>query len=61
LFLFCGHSHITAIQIGRPVFARKGEPGSEVPKFVHLWKQEIGRWRQARLLTIDHRPSTSAP
>jgi hypothetical protein len=46
-----------AIQIGRHVFARKGEPGSEEAKFVHLWKQENGVWRLARVLSFDHRPS----
>jgi hypothetical protein len=47
-----------AVQIGRHVFARKGEPGSEVAKFVHLWKQEKGVWRLARVLSFDHRPSS---
>ena len=47
-----------AIQMGRHVFARKGEPGSEVAKFVHLWKQEHGAWRLARVLSFDHRPSS---
>lgn len=47
-----------AIQIGRHVFARKGEPGSEIAKFVHLWKRENGVWRLARVLSFDHRPST---
>ena len=46
-----------AIQIGRHVFAKKGEPGSEVAKFVHLWKQESGVWRLARVLSFDHKPS----
>ena len=46
-----------AIQIGRHVFARKGEPGSEVAQFVHLWKLENGVWRLARVLSFDHRPS----
>lgn len=46
-----------AIQIGRHVFARKGEPGSEVARFVHLWKREDGAWRLARVLSFDHRPS----
>ena len=46
-----------AIQIGRHVFARKGEPGSEEAKFVHLWKQEKGVWRLARVLSFDHRQS----
>ncbi|WP_075574946.1 nuclear transport factor 2 family protein [Lysobacter antibioticus] len=50
-----------AVQIGRHVFARKGEPGSEVAKFVHLWKQENGVWRLARVLSFDHRPSTPPP
>lgn len=46
-----------AIQIGRHVFARKGESGSEVARFVHLWKRENGVWRLARVLSFDHRPS----
>ena len=46
-----------AIQIGRHVFAKKGEPGSEVARFVHLWKHEDGVWRLARVLSFDHRPS----
>jgi hypothetical protein len=46
-----------AIQIGRHVFARAGEPGSETAKFVHLWKREGGTWRLARVLSFDHRPS----
>ena len=46
-----------AIQMGRHVFARKGEPGAEEAKFVHLWKQENGAWRLARVLSFDHRPS----
>ena len=49
-----------AIQIGRHVFARKGEPGSEVAKFVHLWKHENGIWRLARVLSFDHRPSSQS-
>ena len=46
-----------AIQIGRHIFARKGEPSAEVAKFVHLWKQESGVWRLARVLSFDHKPS----
>lgn len=46
-----------AIQMGRHVFARKGEAGSEIAKFVHLWKHEHGAWRLARVLSFDHRPS----
>jgi hypothetical protein len=44
-----------AVQTGRHVFARKGEPGSEEAKFVHLWKREAGGWRLARVLSFDHR------
>jgi len=46
-----------AVQIGRHVFARKGEPGSEAARFVHLWKREADGWRLARVLSFDHRPS----
>ncbi|MDR7333310.1 nuclear transport factor 2 family protein [Roseateles asaccharophilus] len=46
-----------AVQIGRHVFAKKGEPGSEEAKFVHLWKREATGWRLARVLSFDHRPS----
>jgi hypothetical protein len=44
-----------AVQIGRHVFAKKGEPGSEEAKFVHLWKREASGWRLARVLSFDHR------
>ena len=46
-----------AIQIGRHIFARKGESGTEVAKFMHLWKLESGVWRLARVLSFDHKPS----
>lgn len=46
-----------AVQVGRHVFARKGEPGSETARFVHLWKREGDGWRLARVLSFDHRPS----
>lgn len=45
-----------AVQTGRHVFARQGEPGAEEAKFVHLWKREAGGWRLARVLSFDHRP-----
>lgn len=46
-----------AVQIGRHVFARRGEPGSEAARFVHLWKREGDGWKLARVLSFDHRPS----
>lgn len=50
-----------AVQIGRHVFAKQGEPGSEVAQFVHLWKQDGDTWRLARVLSFDHKPSQKAP
>ena len=46
-----------AIQIGRHIFTRAGEPGSEAAQFVHLWKREGGTWLLARVLSFDHRPA----
>lgn len=48
-----------AVQIGRHVFARAGEPGSEEARFVHLWKREATGWRLARVLSFDHRPAVA--
>ena len=48
-----------AVQMGRHVFARAGEAGSEEAKFVHLWKREGDGWRLARVLSFDHRPSAA--
>lgn len=45
-----------AIQIGRHRFTKRGEPGSEVARFVHLWKRAGDTWRLARVLSFDHRP-----
>jgi hypothetical protein len=44
-----------AVQMGRQVFARKGEPRSEEAKFVHLWKREIGGWLGCSASSIGHR------
>jgi len=45
-----------AIQIGKHIFAKTGEPGAEAAQFVHLWKREGDKWRLARVLSFDHRP-----
>jgi hypothetical protein len=45
-----------AIQKGRHLFARAGEPGAEAAQFVHLWKREGSGWKLARVLSYDHRP-----
>jgi hypothetical protein len=47
-----------AIQIGKHTFSRKGEPGSEIAQFIHLWKRDGDKWRLARVLSFDHRPSS---
>jgi len=46
-----------AVQIGRHVFSKAGEPGSEAAQFVHLWMREGNQRRLARVLSFDHRPS----
>lgn len=48
-----------AVQMGRHVFRRAGEPGAEEAKFVHLWKREGAGWRLARVLSFDHRPAAA--
>lgn len=45
-----------AVQIGRHVFAKKGEPGAELAQFVHVWKREGETWKLARVLSFDHHP-----
>ncbi len=48
-----------AIQMGRHTFAKRGEPGVEEAKFVHVWKREGTQWRLARVLSFDHRPQAA--
>ncbi|RZJ11962.1 MAG: nuclear transport factor 2 family protein [Rubrivivax sp.] len=50
-----------AVQTGRHVFRRAGEPGAEEAKFVHLWKREGTGWRLTRVLSFDHRPAAATP
>jgi len=45
-----------AIQTGSHTFTKRGEPGTGIAKFVHLWRFRDGQWRLARVLSFDHRP-----
>jgi hypothetical protein len=47
-----------AVQTGRHMFTKRGEEGTGIAKFVHLWRFSDGQWRLARVLSFDHRPMT---
>jgi hypothetical protein len=51
-----------AVQVGFHRFDERGAPTSTVAKFVSLWRLQDGRWRLARVLSLDHRavPSQAA-
>ena len=44
-----------AAQIGVHRFDERGASTSTLTKFVHLWRLQDGRWRLARVLSLDHR------
>lgn len=54
-------SEYGAVQIGRHTFTREGAKGTEIAKFVHLWKLNDGKWKLARILSFDHRPDQAEP
>ena len=43
-----------AVQKGLHRFREAGNPGVTVAQFVHVWKNEAGTWRIARVLSFDH-------
>lgn len=54
-----------AVQIGVHRFDERGADTSTLARFVNLWRLQDGRWRLARVLSLDHRavpplPSTPA-
>lgn len=49
-----------AIQMGVHRFVEAGAPTSTIARFVHLWRQQDGEWRIARVLSFDHRPERRA-
>ncbi|MBY0236147.1 MAG: nuclear transport factor 2 family protein [Burkholderiaceae bacterium] len=44
-----------AAQIGMHRFDERGASTSSLAKFVNLWRLQDGRWRLARVLSLDHR------
>ena len=53
-----------AAQIGMHRFDERGAKTSTLAKFVNLWRFQDGRWRLARVLSLDHRavpPLASTP
>jgi hypothetical protein len=45
-----------AVQMGIHRFDERGAPSSTLARFVHLWRLENGKWRLARVLSLDHHP-----
>jgi hypothetical protein len=48
-----------AVQMGVHRFVERATPTSTTARFVHLWRRENGKWRLARVLSFDHRPTES--
>jgi Domain of unknown function (DUF4440) len=51
-----------AVQMGLHRFDERGAATSTLAKFVNVWRLQEGRWRPARVLSLDHRavPSQAA-
>ena len=45
-----------AVQMGTHRFDERGSPTSTLTRFVHVWREEKGEWRLARVLSLDHHP-----
>jgi hypothetical protein len=43
-----------AVQMGTHRFDEQGSPTSTLTRFVHVWREERGVWRLARVLSLDH-------
>lgn len=53
-----------AAQIGMHRFDERGAKTSTLARFINLWRFQDGRWRLARVLSLDHRavpPLASTP
>jgi hypothetical protein len=44
-----------AVQVGVHRFDERGAATATLARFVHLWRLQDGRWRLARVLSLDHR------
>ena len=45
-----------AVQMGTHRFDERGAATSTITRFVHVWHMSDGKWRLARVLSLDHRP-----
>lgn len=43
-----------AVQVGVHRFDERGAKTSTLARFVHLWRLQDGKWRLARVLSLDH-------
>lgn len=43
-----------AVQVGVHRFDERGAATATLARFVHVWRFEDGRWRLARVLSLDH-------
>lgn len=50
-----------AVQAGVHRFDERGAPTATLARFVHVWRMQDGRWRLARVLSLDHRSVPSQP
>lgn len=50
-----------AVQVGAHRFDERGAATSTVAQFIHLWRFQDGRWRLARVLSLDHRAVDARP
>jgi len=50
-----------AVQAGVHRFDERGAATSTLARFIHLWRFEDGRWRLARVLSLDHHAVDARP
>lgn len=49
-----------AVQVGVHRFDERGAATSTLARFVHVWRLQDGKWRLARILSLDHATVPSA-